>query len=142
MVDNEIMINRLAKWLALAAVVCTLAAFLFLALYPCSVRSVSSRATSEGGREVQAPIVETTCSSLLGSQGLGILVLLGIPVALALIGVVGLRLRQPLVVWFAALTTMVFAVLTGFSVGLFFFPAGGLLIASAITQHAGGHESV
>lgn len=127
--------NRWTRWLAIAAVALSIVALVFLAFYPCTIQSVSTRTRVEGGPNLQAPIVESECFSLLESQGLGILAVLSIPVGLTLLGVAGAHFRQPAVVWFAALTALVFALLTGFSVGLFYIPSVGLLVVSAISQH-------
>lgn len=81
--------NRWTRWLAIAAVALSIVALVFLAFYPCTIQSVSTRTRVEGGPNLQAPIVESECFSLLESQGLGILAVLSIPVGLTLLGVAG-----------------------------------------------------
>lgn len=133
-------LSRVAVGFGLAAFLCALAAFLLIVFSPCFYRSVSATAQLQNGHEVQSPVQEIKCHSLVQSQGLAILVVVGIPVALALLGGVGLLTKVRPIVWLAALASLGFAILTGFSIGLFFLPAAWLLVVAAILQQVPGRE--
>jgi hypothetical protein len=101
-----------------------------LALLPCSYAGVSTR-TSIGARGA-TQTVSRSCQSLVDANGAGVLIALFVPTGLALIAALGFAARRRAVFITATVVLGVLCVLTGFSIGMFFFPTVAVLaIASA-----------
>lgn len=60
---------------------------------------------------------------------------------MAVVGLLASRLRWRVVLWLVAGLLLAFCVLTGFSVGLFYLPASGVLVAAALLQYVGPHPA-
>lgn len=89
------------------------------------VGGASTEAVPERGEAATAEVGGPRIYGLLA----GLVILAGLPLAFALGAP---RLGRP-VTWALALTLAAFSVLAGFSVGLFFLPAAGLLLLAAVT---------
>jgi hypothetical protein len=143
---------------ATVSLVLAAAAASFLLFAPCTYRGV--RATEEVGVGGGSSHQEEFCASLIEANGVGVVIPVAIPVALAAIGALSsmvgiraavsrvgvrmlvLRLGMRTVVWISAVLSLLFSVATGFSIGLFYMPASLGLLVAAILQHAGTGEAV
>lgn len=129
----------------------------FLLFAPCTYRGVRATAEVEvgGGSSHQ----EEFCASLIEVNGVGVMIPVAIPVALAAIAAISsmvgvraavstvgvrrpLRLGMRIVVWIGAVLSLLFSIATGFSIGLLYMPASVGLLVAAILQHAGTGEVV
>jgi hypothetical protein len=116
-------------WAALAAVILATAAGLFLALYPV-YQGVSESVSSSG-----AVTSSTDSATLIAENGAWVILLLCVPVALAVVGLMGAVRGPRALVWAPAVVLLVFVLLAGFSIGLFYAPAAlALLAAAGLTQ--------
>ena len=133
------------RWSVVAAAVAlafAILAALYLALSPCFVAQVSgsSELRPEQGGSDRPPdsrpgqTVERSCLSFVESRGAGAIFLLLIPAGLAAGALAGSILRVRTLVWIAAAVLFLLCLLTGFSVGLFYFPAAWALVAAAVIQ--------
>ena len=91
--------------------------------------SVSESSDSSGGVR---PVVEETRQTLLEVNGPQVLVPLAVPIALAMVPLAFPRSRWRRVIQATAATLVsTFVVLTGFSIGMAYFPSAVLLFAAA-----------
>ena len=119
--------NKVSQFLAGASVLLALGAALFLALWPYYYRGES---VSVDGR-----IIERTHASLIEENGLEVLPLLLLPMALCLSAWLLLFLknqRTKALMWAAAILLLVFSFFTGLTVGAFYLPAALALLLAAI----------
>lgn len=116
------------------AVVWTLVAFVSFAYVP--VYSTSSGGETSDG----TPYTTTGQATLAEHEGAGVLVVLLVPVAVAFMGLVGAAFRAPVVTGGAAGIIMALCILGMASIGVFYLPAGGLLVVAAV-RAAGGRTS-
>ena len=116
-------------WAALVAVIMAAVAGLFLALYPV-YQGVSESVSSSG-----AVASSTDGATLVAENGAWVILLLCVPVALAVLGLLGAVRGRRALVWAPAVVLLIFALLAGFSLGLFYLPAAlGLLASAGLTQ--------
>jgi hypothetical protein len=99
----------------------------WLALWPCVYRGVFAEVV-DGVRTVRI-----TCDSLVDVNGAGVLALLALPVVLTALGVWAVRTASSRMLWIAAVLLLVFCLVSGFSVGLWFLPASIALLLCALT---------
>ena len=72
-------------------------------------------------------------ASLLAENGMWALGLLAIPVALTVLGVFGAAKSYRFLQWSVAVVLLVFSIISGMSIGLFYLPAAiALLVAAAL----------
>ncbi len=119
--------GRFATGLAAAACALSLAAALFLALWPYYYRGES---VSVDGR-----IIERTHASLIEENGLEVLPLLLLPIALCLSAWLLLFLKNQWTkafMWAAAIILLAFSFFTGLTVGAFYLPAALALLLATI----------
>lgn len=117
-----------AVWVALAALLLAVAAGAWLAFSPGSYQGVSVTASSSG--EV---VQRSEQASLLAENGMWALGLLAVPVALTGLGVFGAARSFRVLLWSAAVVLLVFSVISGMTIGLFYMPAAiTLLVAAAL----------
>ena len=119
--------NKVSQFLAGASVLLALGAALFLALWPYYYRGES---VSVDGR-----IIERTHASLIEENGVEVLPLLLLPMALSLSAWLLLFLknqRTKALMWAAAILLLVFSFFTGLTVGAFYLPAALALLLAAI----------
>lgn len=95
------------------------------------VQEIGAESTPEPG----VPRYSVRSASLLEEQGRGVLPALAAPVLVAslpvlLRGVRGVRVLRVV----AAVLLLMFAVVTGFSIGLYYFPSAVTMIAAAATR--------
>ncbi|MCX6363670.1 MAG: hypothetical protein NTW58_05795 [Actinobacteria bacterium] len=115
-------------WVALAALLLALAAGSWLAFSPGSYQVVSVTASSSG--EV---VQRSEQTSLLAENGMWALGLLAIPVVLTGLGVFGAVRSHRFLLWSVAVVLLVFSVISGMTIGLFYLPAAiTLLVAAAL----------
>jgi hypothetical protein len=120
--------GRLAPtvWVALAALLLALAAGSWLAFSPGLYQGVSVTASSSG--EV---VQRSEQTSLLAENGTWVLGLLAIPLALTGLGVFGAVRSRRFLLWSAAVVLIVFSLISGMSIGLFYLPAAVALVVAA-----------
>ena len=117
-----------AVWVALAALLLAVAAGSWLALYPGFYQGVSVTALSS--REM---VQRSEQASLLAENGMWALGLLAVPLALTGLGVYGAARRFRFLLWSVAVVLLVFSVISGMTIGLFYLPAAiALLVAAAL----------
>ena len=119
--------NKVSQFLAGASVLLALGAALFLALWPYYYRGES---VSVDGR-----IIERTHASLIEENGVEVLPLLLLPMALSLSAWLLLFLKNQWTkafMWAAAILLLVFSFFTGLTVGAFYLPAALALLLAAI----------
>jgi hypothetical protein len=115
-------------WVALAALLLAVAAALWLALSPGFYQGVSVT-TSSSGKVVE----RSERASLLAENGMWALGLLAVPVFLAGLGVFGAARSHRVVLWCVAVVLLVFSIISGMTIGLFYLPAAvALLVAAAL----------
>lgn len=127
---SQVRDGRLAPtvWVALAALLLAVAAGLWLAFYPGFYQGVSVTASSSG--EV---VQRSEQASLLAENGMWALGLLAVPVALTGLGVFGAARSFRFLLWSVAVVLLVFSVISGMTIGLFYLPAAiALLVAAAL----------
>ena len=112
-----------AVWLALVALALALAAALGLAFYPDFYSGVSASGSSSGVTTQQSEH-----ASLIAENGTWVIVLLAIPVALTGLGLLAAATRRRVMLWIAAGVLIIFSLISGFSIGLFFAPAAIALV--------------
>ena len=115
-----------AVWVALAALLLAVAAGSWLAFYPGFYQGVSVTGSSSG--EV---VQRSEQASLLAENGMWALGLLAVPVALTGLGVFGAARRFRFLLWSVAVVLLVFSVISGMTIGLFYLPAAIALLAAA-----------
>ena len=121
-------------WAALVAVILAAGAGLFLALYP-AYQGVSESVSSNG-----TVTSSSDSATLIAENGAWVILLLCVPVALAVLALLGAVRGRRAVVWVPAVILLVFAILGGFSIGLFYAPAAlALLAAAGLTQAQEGN---
>ena len=77
-------------------------------------------------------------ATLIAENGAWVILLLCVPVALAVLGLVGAARRRRALVWVPAAVLLVFVLLGGFSIGLLYLPAAlALLVAAGLTEARG-----
>jgi len=119
--------NKVSQFLAGASVLLALGAALFLALWPYYYRGES---VSVDGR-----IIERTHASLIEENGVEVLPLLLLPMALSLSAWLLLFLKNQwtkVFMWAAAILLLVFSFFTGLTVGAFYLPAALALLLAAL----------
>jgi len=115
-------------WVALAALLLAVAAGSWLAFSPGFYQGVSVTASSSG--EV---VQRSEQASLLAENGMWVLGLLAVPVALTGLGVFGAARRFRFLLWSVAVVLLVFSVISAMTIGLFYLPAAiALLVAAAL----------
>ena len=115
-----------AVWVALAALLLAVAAESWLAFYPGFYQGVSVTASSSG--EV---VQRNEQASLLAENGMWALGLLAVPVTLTGLGVFGAARSFRFLLWSVAVVLLVFSVISGMTIGLFYLPAAIALLAAA-----------
>jgi hypothetical protein len=118
---------KIEIWLMAAATVAALAASLAWLLVP----AYTSTHTHDGSTHSH----ETEELSLVEHEGAWVVPLLAIPV---LVAAAPLVVRRPNVTRIAAALMFAFALVTGFTVGLYYWPAVALLVGAAV---ASGYRS-
>jgi hypothetical protein len=113
-------------WVALAALLLAVAAGSWLAFYPGFYQGVSVTASSSG--EV---VQRNEQASLLAENGMWALGLLAVPVTLTGLGVFGAARSFRFLLWSVAVVLLVFSVISGMTIGLFYLPAAIALLAAA-----------
>ena len=129
---SEVRAGRLAPmvWVALAALLLAVAAGFWLAFSPGFYQGVSVTASSSG--EVTQ---RSEQASLLAENGMWALGLLAIPVALTVLGVCGAARSYRFLLWSVAAVLLVFSIVSGMTIGLFYLPAAiVLLVAAALSN--------
>ena len=122
--------RRPAVWVVLAALLLAVAAGSWLAFSPGLYQGVSVTVSSSG--EV---VERSEQASLLAENGMWALALLAVPVALTGLGVFGAARRFRILLWSAAVVLLVFSVISGMTIGLFYLPAAiALLVAAALNN--------
>ena len=114
-----------AGWVALVAVALAVVAGLGLAFYP--VYQGESQTVSSSG-------VVTSSSdgaTLIDENGPWVALVLCVPVVLVALGLWGAIRGRKTLAWVSAGVLLAFCVLGGFSIGLFYLPAGLLLLLAA-----------
>lgn len=127
---SQVRDSRLAPtvWVALAALLLAVAAGLWLAFYPGFYQGVSVTASSSG--EV---VQRSEQASLLAENGMWALGLLAVPVALTVLRVFGAARTYRFLLWSVAVVLLVFSIISGMTIGLFYLPAAiALLVAAAL----------
>ena len=120
--------RRPAVWVALAALLLALAAGSWLAFSPGFYQGVSVTASSSG--EV---VQRSEQASLLAENGMWVLGLLAVPVALTGLGVFGAARSLRVLLWSVAVVLLVFSVVSAMTIGLFYLPSAiALLVAAAL----------
>jgi hypothetical protein len=115
-------------WVALAALFLAVAAGAWLALSPGFYQGVSVTTSSSG--EV---VERSEQASLLAENGMWALGLLAVPVVLAGLGVFGAARSHRVALWCVAVVLLVFSIISGMTIGLFYLPAAvALLVAAAL----------
>ena len=107
-----------AGWVALAAVALAVVAGLGLAFYP--VYQGESQTVSSSG----AVTSSSDGTTLLDENGSWVALLLCVPVVLAALGLWGAIRGRKTLAWVSAGVLLAFCVVGGFSIGLFYLPAG------------------
>ena len=115
-----------AVWVAIAALLLAVAAGSWLAFYPGFYQGVSVTASSSG--EV---VQRNEQASLLAENGMWALGLLAVPVTLTGLGVFGAARSFRFLLWSVAVVLLVFSVISGMTIGLFYLPAAIALLAAA-----------
>ncbi len=120
--------HRMARGLAGTSLLLAVAALIFLAFWPWAYQGSELSANGE--------VIRNTSASLIEENGAGILVWLFFPAILSLIGFLG-SFRQAgasrLAMWAAAILLLMFALATGFSIGMFYLPSALALMVAAAT---------
>lgn len=120
--------NKIAKATAGLSLLLATGALLFLTLWPYAYR---------GEVWQDGKLVERTSASLIEENGWGILWALLLPVALSASGFLS-ALRPTrvakVILWLSALAFVGFSIVSGFSIGLFYFPAALALLLAAMAH--------
>jgi hypothetical protein len=103
-----------------------------VALLPCTYASQSSQ-TTIGPEGTTTQSVSNSCRSLIEVNGIGTLIFLFVPAVLALVALLGFTLRRKAVYIAATVVLGLLCIVTGFSIGLFFFPTLIMLIVASAT---------
>jgi hypothetical protein len=111
---------------ALAALLLALAAGSWLAFSPGFYQGVSVTASSSGD-----VVQRSEQTSLLAENGMWVLGLLAIPLALTGLGVFGAVRSHRFLLWSAAVVLLVFSAISAMSIGLFYLPAAIALVVAA-----------
>jgi glucan phosphoethanolaminetransferase (alkaline phosphatase superfamily) len=123
----------LSSWAAAAGLVLAVAASAWLAFDPGFYQGVSTSVSSSGA---VTTIAES--STLIEQNGVWILGLLGVPVALAGFGLYCAVRRHRVLLWVSGLVLIGFVAVSGFTIGLFYAPAAlALLVASGLCRGRG-----
>lgn len=123
---------------AVAGLALAAAASTWLAVWPCFYRGVEAVAVPPGSAP-QPAVGRSTCASLLEVNGLQVLWVLILPVALAGVAVWGAGWRRRWLLATATVALAAFSVLGGFSVGLAYLPAvAALVVATLVWRPAAG----
>ena len=93
------------------------------------------------GEEVTADgaVVAKTSASLIEENGMDVLGLLAVPVVLSAMGFLASFSRArvgTIGLWTSAVLLVLFALVTGFTVGMFYLPAGFMLVLAAVFARA------
>ena len=93
------------------------------------------------GEEVTADgaVVAKTSASLIEENGMDVLGLLAVPVVLSAMGFLASFSRArvgTIGLWTSAVLLVLFALVTGFTVGMFYLPAGFTLVLAAVVARA------
>lgn len=127
--------NRPAMIAGAVSLLLAIAAAGFLLFLPCAVKSV--KWTSTGGEQ---PKVEESCSSLLESQGNGVVLFTMLPVALAALTLAFVALKSRVGAWISVALAFIYALISMASIGMFFFPSVVAMTVSAslLARRRGG----
>ena len=134
--------RRIGSILAGLAVACAVGAGAWLATNDCTY--AGTRTTQDASGQT---VTTEHCSSLIETNGSGVLVVLAFPVVFAVVGLLGVRKRNRVATWTSVLLLGALCVLGLATVGLFYLPSLVLLVsASAISPRidsvpASGGES-
>ena len=119
------LLAALAALLALAA-----SAFLLLTPFYTGTHTTTS---SGAGQPTAARVVESRSATLLEVNGPAVLIPLTIPIALPALALAATRSRfRRLAYAIAALLLLVFCLLSGFSIGMYYVPAALAMLISAL----------
>ena len=130
--------NRPQRIGATVSLVLAVVAAAYLLLAQCAYRGVSVSTSIPGGRATETQ----ECLSLIEVSGLGVARWILLPVVIVALAVFLMRARMRVGVWVLTILLLAFCVLTGFSIGLLFFPAALALLVSAILQQAGAKQPI
>ncbi len=122
-----------SMWAAAAGLVLAVAAGVWLAVDPGLYQGVSTSVSSSG-------VVTTTAesASLVEKNGVWVVGLLCLPVALAGFGLYCAVRRRRVLLWVSGLLLIGFVVASGFAIGLWYAPAAlALLVASGLCRGLG-----
>ena len=124
-----------AGWVALAAMALAVAAGLGLAFYP--VYQGESETVSSSGVVTSS----SDSATLIAENGPWVALLLCVPVLLAALGLWSALRGHKTLAWVFAGVLLAFCVVGGFSIGLFYLPAGlSLLLAAGMTEGRAGRD--
>jgi hypothetical protein len=97
--------------------------------------------TSSGGESSDGTSFETTSEeTIIEHEGTGVLAILLVPVAAALVGLAGAAFRIPAASVGAAGIAMALCLLGMASIGMFYLPAGILLVVAAVRSASARSE--
>ncbi|HVF11689.1 MAG TPA: hypothetical protein VNA87_01245 [Actinomycetota bacterium] len=121
-----------------ASLLLALGAGIFLGVDSCAVRTQRSTSTISSSELAPEASVKSQggCLSLPESQDQAVWWVLAAPGLLAAVGLAGLYFGFRWLAWLVAIVLLLLVLLTGFSIGLLFFPAALLLLLGAGLQHA------
>ncbi len=127
-----------ANWVAALSLLLTLAALLFLALWPNAYQGeeVTLEPRSRDGQSIVVGTEEVrqTSASLIEENGVGALAVLMLPVLLAGVGLLAIRLRSragKALVWVSGFLLLLFAWASWLSIGPFYVPAALFSLVAA-----------
>ena len=122
--------GRFARALAGASLLLALAALLFLTFWTGYYEG--EEVTADGA------VVAKTSASLIEENGMDVLGLLAVPVVIAAVGFATSFWRVSagkVALWTSAVLLVLFALVTGFTVGMFYLPAGFTLVLAAVVAN-------
>ena len=130
--------NRPPRIAATVSLVLAVVAAAYLLLAQCAYRGISVSTSIPGGPGTETQV----CRSLIEVSGLSVARWILLPVVIVGFAVFLMRARMRVGVWVLTILLLAFCVLTGFSIGLLFFPAALALLVSAILQHADAKQPI
>jgi hypothetical protein len=122
--------TNVSAWAAAVGLVLAIAAGVWLAAYPDFYQGASSSVSSSG-------VVTTTqtSASLVEENGVWVIGLLCVPVALTALALYFAVRRRRVLLWLSGLVLLGFVVVSGFTIGMWYVPAAlAVLIASGLSR--------
>jgi hypothetical protein len=122
--------TNVSAWAAAVGLVLAVTAGLWLALYPDFYQGASSAVSSSG-----VVTITRTSASLIEENGVWVVGLLCIPVALTALALCFAVRRRRVLLWACGLVLLGFVVVSGFTIGMWYVPAAlAVLIASGLSR--------